>query len=156
MEGFDLIITHIMGGIGNQLFQYALGRCLALKSNTELKLDIGKNTSKSSHHSYYRLDYFNIQQNFATEEDLKRVADKDDENFNPELNLRRVEDTAPRAYVPELFDSPDNIYIKGYWQREEYFMAIANILRKELTPKYLLEKNSSAWKEKILSAECAV
>jgi len=29
-----------MGGLGNQLFQYATGRALALKHQTELKLDL--------------------------------------------------------------------------------------------------------------------
>ena len=29
-----------MGGLGNQMFQYAAGRALSLKCNTNLKLDI--------------------------------------------------------------------------------------------------------------------
>ena len=35
-----MIIAKITGGLGNQMFQYALGRVLSLKNNTELKLDI--------------------------------------------------------------------------------------------------------------------
>ena len=34
-----MIITKIWGGLGNQLFEYALGRKLSLAKNTELKLD---------------------------------------------------------------------------------------------------------------------
>ncbi len=35
-----MIVVKLIGGLGNQMFQYALGRHLALKNNTELKLDI--------------------------------------------------------------------------------------------------------------------
>ena len=35
-----MIIVQLTGGLGNQLFQYAMGRMLALKHNTQLKLDI--------------------------------------------------------------------------------------------------------------------
>ena len=35
-----MIITKIIGGLGNQLFQYTAGRCLAHLNNTDLKLDV--------------------------------------------------------------------------------------------------------------------
>ena len=34
-----MIITHINGGLGNQMFQYAAGRALALRHGTDLLLD---------------------------------------------------------------------------------------------------------------------
>jgi len=35
-----MIISHILGGMGNQMFQYAAGRCLARLNKTKLKLDV--------------------------------------------------------------------------------------------------------------------
>jgi hypothetical protein len=35
-----MIITQLNGGLGNQMFQYAMGRTLAVHHNTELKLDM--------------------------------------------------------------------------------------------------------------------
>ena len=35
-----MITCNLMGGLGNQLFQYAAGRAISLKFNTELKLDL--------------------------------------------------------------------------------------------------------------------
>ena len=35
-----MIIVKLMGGIGNQMFQYAAAKRLALYHNTELKLDV--------------------------------------------------------------------------------------------------------------------
>ena len=35
-----MIIVRLQGGLGNQMFQYALGRVLAIKNNTELLFNI--------------------------------------------------------------------------------------------------------------------
>ena len=40
MEDNLLIITELKGGLGNQMFQYAIARSLAYVKNTEFKLDI--------------------------------------------------------------------------------------------------------------------
>lgn len=140
-----MIVTHIMGGLGNQLFQYALGRALAHRHNAELKLDItDTEASKFSHHNYYRLGEFNVQENFATAEEFK--------------NLPRIveKNSSQPNFQPEILDAPDNIWLHGYWQSEKYFSDIADILRRELTLKNPLGEISSSWLKKILDAECAV
>ena len=35
-----MIIVQLYGGLGNQMFQYATGRALSLKNDTDLKLDL--------------------------------------------------------------------------------------------------------------------
>ena len=131
-----MVIAHIMGGLGNQLFQYACARSLAIKNKTELKLDITAcEIEKNTHHNYYRLQDFNIQEeNFATQEEIK--------------NLPIVNEGDP-------FPSGDFL-LHGYYQDEKYFSEIADTLREEFTLKKPLGKNSSAWREKILAAKCAV
>lgn len=60
-----MIITKISGGLGNQMFQYAAGRVVALKAKTSLKLDIsGYVDDKFGRH--YSLDVFNIKATLAT------------------------------------------------------------------------------------------
>ena len=57
-----MIITRLIGGIGNQLFQYAVGRHLADTQKTILKLDI---FGFEKYEDYdYSLGAFNIQENF--------------------------------------------------------------------------------------------
>ena len=36
----SLVITRLIGGLGNQMFQYATGRALALGRGAALKLDV--------------------------------------------------------------------------------------------------------------------
>lgn len=139
-----MIVTHIMGGVGNQLYQYAIGRYLAYKNNTELKLDITQCVAdKSTHHQYYQLGNFNIQENFATSDEIH--------------NLKKVleKETTPQ-FVLETLTKTDNIFLSGVWASEIYFEEIGGILRQELTPKNPFGRKSNFWKEKILSAECAV
>jgi hypothetical protein len=35
-----LIVSHILGGLGNQMFQYAFARALATESNRQLLFDL--------------------------------------------------------------------------------------------------------------------
>ena len=56
-----MIIVKLGGGLGNQLFQYACGRRLALKNNDILKLDIEAYSEKNPR--LYGLGHFNKWQN---------------------------------------------------------------------------------------------
>ena len=137
-----MIIMHIMGGIGNQFFQYAFGRYLAHKHNTELKLDITEcENCKDWHHNYYRLGEFNVQENFATLDEIKSMPIFDEKNYKS---------------VDEFINAPDDIFLYGYFGKEKYFIEIRDILLREMTLKNPLGKNSAKWKEKILSSTCAV
>ncbi|MCR5834409.1 MAG: alpha-1,2-fucosyltransferase [Selenomonadaceae bacterium] len=137
-----MIITKLYGGLGNQLFQYALGRCLAHKNNTELKFDTTYYAvNDSSHHNHYHLNVFNLKENFATEKEIKRAKLIKEEYTN---------------FIPEILDSKDKTILDGYWQSWKYFTEIEDIIREELTLKNPLGERSVFWREKILSSECAV
>ena len=141
-----MIVARLQYGLGNQLFQYAFGRYLAHKNNTELKLDITAfEDGKGPQHRRYRLKFFNIRENFATEQDLK--------------NCTLITENRPQysgEFQEEYLNYPNNIFIQGWWQSEKYFSEIENIIRQEFTLKNPLEKNSSYWEHKILSADCPV
>jgi len=63
-----MIITKLIGGLGNQMFQYAAGRKLAHKHSTTLKLDITdfKNDPLRS----YELNNFKIVESFANQDEI--------------------------------------------------------------------------------------
>ena len=139
-----MIAVHIMGGIGNQLYQYACARQVAYKNNTELKLEIFDcDANNLSHHNYYRLGDFNIEENFATKDEIKQL---------PVIN-----EDAPN-FSPKILEKIDNVLLYGYFGRngDGYFADIADIIRKEITPKNPFSRTAKFWKQKILSAECSV
>ena len=42
-----MIIIKLIGGLGNQLFQYSLGRSLSIKNNDTFKLDLSDFTKEN-------------------------------------------------------------------------------------------------------------
>ena len=140
-----MIISYIRGGLGNQLYQYAAGRRLAHKLNTELKLDL--TWYEKDNMRPYALNFFNITAAIASPEEIAQVKQRS-------ANLGVEPENA--VFMPEVLDYPDDIWLYGYWQHEEYFADIADILRREFTLKKSLSSTAQRWKEKILAAECSV
>lgn len=131
------IIVRLIGGLGNQMFQYAAGRALADRLGLALQLD----TSGFEHYGLrrYELDRFAIRAEPATRAGLEvfgvvpraptllnRIAGR--------LGLRRsgaVFREASFAYDPRFESITDAVYLDGYWQSERYFAGIAAALRED-------------------------
>jgi len=139
-----MIIVNLTGGLGNQMFQYAFGKAIATKHNTDLKLHFTNalfNTQRA-----YELDVFNISATIATAKDLRklgvvrnRVINRLlyllDERYKIQLNKHIVTQRYPYSYSQNELSIKDNSYLQGYWADERYFKEIEDIIRKEFTPK---------------------
>ena len=68
-----MIIIRIKGGLGNQLFQYAVGRAVALHHKVPLKLDLTIFETYKLHNGY-RLDQFAIQAEIATDSEINKLT----------------------------------------------------------------------------------
>lgn len=137
------IIVRVLGGLGNQLFQYAAGRRLALRTGAPLKLDLTDFATYPLRK--YRLSHFRTIQNEASAEDLAAVP----HTWLGRMVARRRAGTF--RYVKEqrwcskrdlISDLGSGVYLDGYWQGEGYFADIAHILRRELVPKHPVTKAS--------------
>lgn len=139
-----MIIVSLIGGLANQLYQYAAGRRAAHKLNTELKIDRSKKATykPGAHHGGYRLGAFNVQSTLATPEEIERVK-KDGQRKLP------LSDSDFENFQGDIFYS--NLRMD-----EKYFADIRDLLLKEITLKDPLSPVAQAWREKILAAECAV
>ena len=67
-----MIITKLKGGLGNQLFQYAAGRAVALHHKVPLKLDVTTFETYNPHNGY-RLDQFAIQADIANYNEIIKL-----------------------------------------------------------------------------------
>jgi hypothetical protein len=139
-----VIIVQLTGGLGNQLFQYAMGRTLAIKNKTTFKQDLSFFESYEWHE--YSLAPFNIEENLATKEEvekLKQQQNKQDTAMDIVSRIRRkllrpkpvIINEANLLYNPEYKEISSSAYLMGYWQSEEYFKDEEPLIRKEFTVK---------------------
>lgn len=125
-----MIVMQFMGGLGNQIFQYALYRSL-VQSGKRVILD---NTFFVQKPWAYAIDIFpNIKikkfkrfRNYLYYKGmriLRRISSGVHLNYSENLQ---------KAFDDEIFEK-DNCYISGFFQNEYYFKAISDELREELT-----------------------
>jgi hypothetical protein len=132
-----MVIVRLLGGLGNQLFQYAAARRIALKNQLPLKLDI------TGFDSYgrrpYCLHHFNIAEEFATQEEIRRLrVDRVRRVLARFLGIAHVGTHFEEChfhYDPRVSQISSKVYLSGYWQSEKYFADVADVVRAEFTVK---------------------
>ena len=135
-----------MGGLGNQMFQYAAARRLALTHKTELALDCSyfKISATQDTVRKYELGQLPICAREASALEIAELSGSCKTFLQRGLvTLRRTCGMARQpapvyeshiGFNPEILDCPDNVYLCGYWQSERYFSEIAETIRNDLTP----------------------
>lgn len=112
-----MIISKIQGGLGNQLFQWAFGRCLAEKYKTTLVLDTSffhqQNKRTFALHGFPFIRYSETTSYVFRDYCLIR----DDYCFKT-----------------HHINSNMNYFLDGYFQCEKYFKDIEDVIREELKP----------------------
>lgn len=135
-----MIVMRLKGGLGNQLFQYALGRALSLAKNTSLQLDTS--SYKKDTLREYRLACFNISASasdrlpfFATDSKAKHLNilfQKIRGLFSKPYQIIKEKSF---AFDPSILNCSEQAYLDGFWQSEQYFSPFANIIRNDLSLK---------------------
>src|SRR6266508_4636273 len=153
-----MIIVKLTGGLGNQMFQYAAGRRLAHFRQTDLKLDLTwfENIVAINTKRRYELRAFNVQEQFASPEELGRFMEgrlQRQFRFLFPFRIKRHIDEKHFHFDPNILHLPDNIYLEGYWQSPIYFSDIQNIIRAEFTVRSAPDDVNSRTAEEIASAE---
>ncbi len=133
-----MIIVKIYGGLGNQMFQYALGRTLSLKNKAQLKLELSFfNNSGMAIAREYGLNHFNIEGEPATIDDLWQFTNrgfsrKVSERLKP-FYRRQIVNEPHYNFAPNILKIIGDKFLSGYWQSEKYFLPIADIIRRDFT-----------------------
>ena len=138
------MIVQLIGGLGNQLFQYAAGRAVAQRNQTDLKLDI--RGFKTYALRAYRLGLYNVVEDFATPQEIyrlrprrrhmiRRLQHRILRQFAPPYRQPVFRERSVYAVDPDLFKLQQDVYLIGYWQSEQYFADIADRVRREFTLK---------------------
>ena len=126
-----MIIIQLAGGLGNQMFQYAL--YLQLKSlGKEVKIDDVAGFVQDAQRDP-ALMAFGIDYERPTAEELREMLDS---SMMPWSRVRRKlfgrkkrsYFEADKSYHPEIMEW-DDIYLEGYWQTEKYFDGVSETVR---------------------------
>ncbi|GMO69647.1 MAG: hypothetical protein Ta2A_17840 [Treponemataceae bacterium] len=160
-----MIIVQLKGGLGNQLFQYAVARHLAEKNKSPLKLDLTRFSAKDvQSHVFYALHHFNICAGIAEKKEVapfyasnifEKIMKKI-KKLSGIIKTKGVYEKKRLVFDPELLNTPDNIFLCGYWQTEKYFKDIEDIIRQELSLKETLTKKSEVLARQIKTAKNTV
>ena len=133
-----MVIVKLIGGLGNQLFQYAAARRVAYINNVPLRLD----TSRFERYPLrkYSLNHFNIAADMASSDEIallkggrniKGILGRYAERLKP-YHKRRVVRERSLNFDPNILKVSGDVYLEGYWGSEKYFKDIETTIREEL------------------------
>ena len=136
-----MIIIQLAGGLGNQMFQYAL--YLQLKSlGKDVKVDDVTGFAQDDKRNP-ALSPFGISYERVSRKELERMLDSSPLPWNKVR--RRLCGRKKKSYFEEdkkyhhEIMTWDDIYLEGYWQTEKYFAKISDEIKKILDTDKLLE-----------------
>lgn len=133
-----MLVMNVLGGLGNQMFQYAAGRAVASRLSQPLKLDISDFRNYRLHNGFELTRVFSGAMDMATREDMRAVL-----GWQSAAVVRRILLRPSMAglrgagfilephfhYWPGINSVPVNAYLIGYWQSEKYFKDFESDIR---------------------------
>lgn len=157
-----MIVVNLFGRLGNQMFQYALGKVLAGKLKTPLVLE----------YTYNRIDKdFNIEDILFLGDVFNTPVDIFSQNkiklrfpynytptylkylirlmgLKPYLTIKEIYEKS-QAFRPDILDLEGNVYLHGYWQSPKYFEGYEEVIRTSFTFKKILPAHLSPLADRI-------
>lgn len=139
-----MVIIMLSGGLGNQMFQYAL-YCRLQELGREVKIDDRRGFIDDPNGRVPRLtQVFGIKYEVATVREVKDMLDSHRDIIS--IAKRKLFGRKSRIYREKsgLFDEAvlamDNIYLDGYWQSEKYFDS--EYVKNRLINEFAIDKES--------------
>lgn len=130
-----MIIIQMAGGLGNQMFQYALykqllsmGKTVKMDDEAGFREDVQRNPALAAFSAAYeRASRQEIIE--MTDASMALTARVRRKLFGRQSHSYFEES---KCFQPQIFDW-DNVYLEGYWQSEKYFPDVTEILKKEFS-----------------------
>ena len=137
-----MIIVKVMGGLGNQLFQYALYR--QFQENGKVAyLDLSWYHRSKGADRKYQLDLFHTKVLECSSKQKYQHANNDRSivgiSYHKIFGRKQshIIESKSGEFDSNILKLQDG-YLDGYWQRKDYFESVSDLLRKELVLKKTL------------------
>jgi hypothetical protein len=127
-----MVVVKLMGGLGNQLFQYAMGRSLATEWDTQLVLDVSFLLDRTPRQNFvfrnFDLDLFELHPYSLFDDHIQSRFHQNSLFKKSSLVIKEE----GYAYSPYTYGvKKRDVYLEGYWQSYKYFTNISECLRTE-------------------------
>lgn len=157
-----MIITRLIGGLGNQMFQYAAGLALAQRKGQDLRLDLTSLRKYRLHQGYQLDQIFAGDFRVASTLDLLRVL-----GFGMRRGVRGSVTPDPHLPDPQkgpkirqpthnywqgFTQLPPKTYLAGYWQSPKYFAGCEEQVARAFTFRETLTGRNAEVAQKMRSA----
>ncbi|MET4080992.1 hypothetical protein ABIB40_000937 [Pedobacter sp. UYP30] len=147
-------IVKLLGGLGNQMFQYTFYKSLKSRFNN-VKADISGYKNYRLHNGFELYRLFDVNLDEASEFIIKlydpSVRDWYSRKLRRILNLKNVyvEEKTPFCLEKSLLKDSSNAFYWGYWQDPEYFSHIEVEIREDFQFKLPLTSQNKSLLDKI-------
>ena len=161
----DVIVVKLQGGLGNQMFQYAMGRALQQRNGGDLALDLTQLLDRFPRSDVvfreYNLDIFRIQPRLTLLSQIARrcpvpllymYGSSALAGALDRVGLQRYISES-RSSCEEVLRARGNIYLDGHWQSPKYFAGSEGILRREFEVKQPLSPTGERLAEEMVSTD---
>lgn len=158
-----MVICSITSGLGNQLFQYAAGLHWIECHGGSLVLDASWfSFQKFKPRRIYQLEAFQIPEQklsklnacilFAARILSKKSAGVTDCCLRTFLRLETISETNfhdPDPRFSSVRPRSRHVWLNGYWQTADHFLAVRSLLRKRVQPNFPLSGGCLGWLKQI-------
>ncbi len=153
-----MIITNLIGGLGNQLFQFAAGLAAARRAGTELRAAVDMYEGYRLHHGYELTRVFAVALPEASAAEMQTCLGPLRSKVVRRLlghfmrgSLRQgcVVFQPTVTYWPGIRELGGNAYLQGYWQSERFFDDAAGEVRAALMFRSSPSAVNARWIERI-------
>ncbi len=129
-----MMIVRLIGGLGNQLFQYSVAKHLSIRNGIPLKIDTG--CFEQLEGRSYKLNYYKITDAIASPAEVDsfiKYYDSDTlfaklyrklQNRKPKYKRRYYKEGGYWNYEPALMKITSSVFLEGFWQHHKYFEEI--------------------------------
>lgn len=150
-------IVQILGGLGNQMFQYSL--LVALREtfpDEEVTMDICAFDGYGLHNGFELDRIFNISARTARKTEIQKIYHRLLKGYMSyriykhlfPSNKNEFREKEASAFNPMIFEKAGNCYYDGYWQDYRYFEYYKEQIKTEFSYKLPLGKKNQKYAEK--------